>query len=126
MGIALRPFRFTTAPPKRPSANTSSYAEVSFLSGLVAQGKRSTGLWADFAVLFFAKVESSFNSLMRASSRWAMRGRFHAAEHLVEFGAVEVSAIQNDACDFLRVGNVFEGIGGKQNKVGELSFFDCA
>ncbi len=53
-----------------------------------------------------------------------MRGRFHAAEHLVKFGAVKIPAVQDDRGDFLGIGNVFEGVGGKQNEVGELPFFD--
>src|SRR6202011_1633451 len=53
-----------------------------------------------------------------------MRGRFHAAEYLVEFGAVKIPAVQDDRGDFLGIGNVFEGGDGKQNEVGELPFFD--
>jgi len=48
-------------------------------------------------------------------SALATRGVFHAAQHLVEFGAVEVPAVHDDTGNLLRVGNIFERVGGKQN-----------
>jgi len=54
----------------------------------------------------------------------AVRGDFYAAEHLIELGAAVIAAVNDDARDLLRVGNIFERIGGKQQKVPELSFFD--
>src|SRR4030088_3171038 len=52
-----------------------------------------------------------------------MRRDFHTAEYLVELSAAKVLAIHDDRGNFLRVGNVFEGVRGKQNEVSELSFF---
>jgi hypothetical protein len=55
---------------------------------------------------------------------WTKCRSFHAAEHLVEVGAAKVTAVHDDSGDLLRVGDIFEGVGGKQHEVGELSFLD--
>jgi len=44
---------------------------------------------------------------------WAKCCSFHGAEHLVELGAANVTAVHNDSRDLLCVGNIFEGVGGK-------------
>jgi len=56
-------------------------------------------------------------------SALATRGVFHAAQHLVEFGAVKVRPFTMTPANLLRVSNVFERIGGKQDEIRELSFF---
>jgi len=47
-------------------------------------------------------------------------------EELIEGGAVEEMAAENDDLDFAGVADVVEGIGVEEDEVGELSFFDGA
>jgi len=46
-------------------------------------------------------------------SALVMRGGFDAAEHLVKIGTAKVLAVHDDSGNLLRIGNVFQGVGGK-------------
>jgi len=52
----------------------------------------------------------------------AMRGGFHAAEHHVEFGAVEVLAVHDDTGDLLRVAMSSRGLAESSTRSASFPF----
>src|SRR5437762_6735568 len=119
-------FHPRAAPPAFP-AQSRRIESVSF---------QERSLWREFTNDRRKKEPTFENALARSRvfhsqcalrrSGLTMRGGFHAAKHLVEFGAIEISAVHDDTGDLLRVGNVIERIGRKQQEVRELPFFHRA
>src|SRR5215472_2490303 len=51
---------------------------------------------------------------------------FDLLKDVLQVGAREEAAVEDDAADFLRVANVVEGIGVQEHEVGNLALFDGA